>query len=340
MDIMEYVEALFGRKFWASALLFGAAILTIYYLHISYLPDPDVTVLVYLLLAAALAGAFIIVYIALATILPAVIWRGTIFGKKEYAAFKFGSKKSHSLLWWFGLPFVPTLISLMVIMLFDIGAGSYRGVFLGAGILSSITWLYVGLRQKKISGLKLKAIFIGTWILSWSMFAGSFLFVYAFVRAGFSEVSGESDHQIAWLYFFALLLMAVIGNVVVLEQPIASPIRKLPKKWRVVVWPCIVAIMLVAFIGLASRSWWVVPQMVMRAYGLGGDIEVSMVVNKDGQDAVQALDIPMDCKDGGACRVDNILLRSRLGSRYVLATKQSKKFTLPSAVILAIREKE
>lgn len=312
----------------------GGMLLLIYFVHIDYLPDPDVAALVYLLLAAAVAGAFLIGFIAIANVLPAMIWNATILGKKEFENFQFGSERSRSLLFWFGLPFIPTLTAVTLALLFEWEFTESLAIFL-CGFAISLAWLYYGLRRHGIKGWKVEGRYLIAWSLSWFTFVAPFIFILMFVTQGFATADTGGERIFAWIYLILLLLIAVCGNVIALQYK-NRVMQSLSEKWRWVACSSAVAVILLFIVSFAAKAWWVVPQMVMRAYGLGGDMKVHLVFNKEGQDTLRVLKIPMDCTDTSACGIDTLLLRSRLGSRYVLFHGQVGQIVIPASTVLAI----
>lgn len=312
----------------------GGMLLLMYFVHIGYLPDPDVAALVYLLLAAAVAGAFLIGFIAIANVLPAMIWNEMILGKKEFENFQFGSERSRSLLFWFGLPFIPTLTAFTLALLFEWEFTESLAIFL-CGFAISLAWLYYGLRRHGIKDWKVEGRYLIAWSISWVTFVASFLFILMFVMQGFATADTGGERIFAWIYLILLLFIAVCGNVIALQLN-NRVMQNISEKWRWAVWSSAVAVILLFIVSFAAKAWWVVPQMVMRAYGLGGDMKVHLVLNKEGQDILRVLKIPMDCTDTSACGIDTLLLRSRLGSRYVLFHGQVGQIVIPASTVLAI----
>lgn len=334
--MLENLKSIFNTTTYAASAFMGGMLLLIYFVHIDYLPDPDVAALVYLLLAAAVMGAFLIGFIAIANVLPAMIWNAAILGKKEFENFQFGSEKSRSLLFWFGLPFIPTLIAFTLALLFEWEFTDSLAIFL-CGFAVSLAWLYYGLRRHGIKDWKVEGRYLIAWSGSWITFVAPFLFVLIFVRQGFATADTDLERVFAWVYLIGLLFLVSSGNVIALQHD-KWMLRNLSEKWRRAVRTSAVAVILLFIVSFATKAWWVVPQMVMRVYGLGGDMKVRLVFNKEGQDTLRALKIPMDCADTSACRIDTLLLRSRLGSRYVLFHRQVGQIVIPASTVLAIHD--
>lgn len=334
--MMENLKSIFNTTTSAASIFMGGMLLLLYFVHIGYLPDPDVAALVYLLVAAALAGAYLVGFIAVANVLPALIWNAVILGKNEFANFQFESEKSNGLIFWFSLPFIPTLTAFTLVLLVKWEFSKGLAILL-CGVAVSFSWLYYGLRRHGIKSWKAQGRYLSAWVGSWVTFVAPFLFILMFIRQGFATADTEVENIFAWVYLILLLFIAVFGNVVALQHN-NRVMQGLNEKWRWVAWSAAVALILLIIVSFAAKAWWVVPQMVMRVYGLGGDMKVHLVFNKEGQDTLKVLKVPMDCAATSVCRIDTLLLRSRLGSHYVLFHGQVGQIVIPASAVLAIHD--
>lgn len=335
MEIIEYLEVLFGRKFWSAALFSGGLIFLAYFIYIGFIPELDITALVYLLLAAAFVGVFLVAYLALANILPAIVWQAAVIGKEEYKEFGLDAGKyGHKL--WFGLSFLPTLVGVLTVLSTDPGFWMSWAIFVG-GLVVSLTSLITGMRLKKIS-TRIQLKYILAWTLSWCTFAIPLMFIFFFLSAGIRETASPIE---TYSYLFGLPIIAVIWNVIAVRPDSDFKIvEKVPERWRPFAWSTIVGLSTVLVLTIVTRSAWMIPNAVMRAYGLGGDINVSLILNEEGWRALSLLSIPSDGQQGNTYRVEHVLLRFRLGNQYVFSHDQSGQFSLPKSYVLAMRNEQ
>lgn len=332
--ILDDLKLVFNTTTFSVCALFGGFLMLLYYIHINYLPVPDVSDSFFVLLAATFVGAFLTVFIAAGNILPALTFKTVIFGRTGFNAFKFESEKGYNLLFWFGLPFLPTLAAFTLAVQ---GAWETRtswAIFL-FGLICSLALIDIGVRKVKIVKWTVQGQYVLAWAISWFTFIVPYLFILLFVQQGIGSADSVINRNFAWPYLIVLLLLAVAANVIALQFNNIT-LQRAPTQRHWSVWSMSVGAVLFLIVTLGSRAWWALPQMVMRACGLGGDIKVSLVLNKEGQEALHALKIPIACADTRACRIDTLLLRSRLGSRYVLYHQEYGQIIIPSSTVLAI----
>lgn len=336
MEIFENPAALLGkRNFWIGVWLVGVVIFLTYYMGIGYMPDFEVSSLSFLLLVAAFVGLLFVVLISMFVLLPALVWKWTILGRKEYRAFLFGWENSKSISLWFGLPFVPTLaagLAAFYLYFFRERPGFYVGVVFVAGLLISIVWLWIGLKQKRIVGWRFKGWYVGCWVFSWFMFIVPFTFIALIV--GNVKVYFPEAEQATQLFFLgSLAVLAVMASVIALEPSLAPSFRSFPVKLRRIAQFMAVGGFFTLVLFLIPGTWHVFPKAVMRALGIGGDVPVTVVFSMEGGRVASLLGLIQEVPDGNAVPV-SLLLRSRLGTEYVFTQKDSRfQYILPKAAV-------
>ncbi len=304
------------------------------------MPDFDVSSLSFLLLAAALVGTLFVASISIFALLPALIWRWTILGRKEYQAFLFGWENSKSIGWWFGLPFVPTLgagFAAFYMYFFLKLSGIYAVAAFSVGFLISVAWLWIGLKRKGIAGGWFKVKYVLCWTFSWLTFTWLFFFVALIVFKHAKVDFPEAEQAMQLFYLGALSVLAVITSVLALDPSLAVAFRNFPTKLRPVAQFMAVGGFFTLVLFLVPGTWHVLPKAVMRALGIGGDIPVSVVFSTEGGRAASALGIEQEASEGDASR-GSLLLRSRLGTEYVFTQEGSQfQYVLPKAAVSGMR---
>lgn len=344
MEVFENLALLLGkRNFWIGGWLVGVAIFLSYYMRIGYMPDFDVSSLSFVLLAAALIGTLVVVLISVYVVLPALVWQWRVLGRKEYEPFLFSCENSRSIRLWFGAPFVPTLVSGLAafyLYFFWEKTGFYVAVVFAVGLLFSIAWLWRGLKQKGIVGWRFNVKFVASWMLCWLMFILPFYFIVLIVaRANVDLPVAEQGWRS--LYIIPLAILAMMASVMALDPYQSPTFSSFPVKLRRVAQFMVVGGFFTLFLFLNPGTWHVLPNAVMRALGLGGDVPVTVVFSTEGGRAASALGMVQEAPGGNAAPV-SLLLRSRLGTEYVFAQKGSRfQYILPKAAVTGMsREHE
>lgn len=341
MKTFESIMALLGRKLWIGVWIVGVMIFLSYYARIEYMPDFDVSSLSFLLLAAAVVGTLFVASIGIIVLLPALVWWWTVLGRKEYKAFWFGWENSKSLAWWFGYPFVPTLVAgfTAFYMYFLLQLPSICAfVVFAVGVLISIVWLWIGLKKNGIAGGWFKIKYVLCWTFSWSTFILPFLFIALIVFKHAKVDFPEAEQPMQLFYLGILLVLAVMASLLAL-QPFPA-FRNFPAKLRPVAQFAVVGGFFTLVLFLVPGTGDVLPKAVMRALGIGGDIPVGVIFSTEGRLAASALGIASE-GSGDNARSASLLLRSRLGTEYVFAQEGSQfQYVFPKAAVSGIRRKD
>lgn len=83
-----------------------------------------------------------------------------------------------------------------------------------------------------------------------------------------------------------------------------------------------------------SENWYMIPEAVVRTYGLGNLPNTEIVLNKSGCEIVKQLGINFISVDGNeSCRIHHCKILSRIGESYYLESDAKKRFVVPKEVI-------
>lgn len=336
MDISHYFKELLGPRFWGGALFLGWLIFFSYYMHISYLPDFDFFSLAHFLLAAAFVGAVLLLSISVVTLCPALMWRATVFGNKEYSKFEFELERSTSIMMWFAGPFFPIFIFCFFAFYVDF-IGGYSSIVISlivVGLVLSYLWLHLGLTKHGVTPRgRFYWWYIICWGVSWTTFIVPLGLIAIFVFASEQLISPNIGQIPQWTFFFLLSALAIFASAIALQQGVVK-FENVAPKWRIDVQFMTVGGVFALVLFLIPGVWSLLPTIVMRNLGLGGDLPVRVVLNDDGWKVASAFGIsPGDHADKSPAVA--LLLRSRLGSEF-LFFNNNMQFSLPKSMVLGV----
>lgn len=321
------------RYFYLASLGLGGIIMLGYYLHIDYLPDLDAGSLIYFLLILAATGALFIVMLGFAFVMPGLVWRHFAMRVKEFATLRFDARDHRPLMRSFWVPLLPTLVGTTAALYLRL-PDSWRWAIWLTSLACSLVWLFARLRKKgiKTCGAHCKYYFI--WLMSWSTLFISLYFIVMVIHDPSTPLSHFND--VAWLFFIEILLVISMFNVLVVKSP-GQALSRVPTKFRSVVWVAGIATVLFVAVTASTQAWSLIPRAVFRAYRLGGDIAVATVVTQQGCAVASAYDLDRTPLGDGTCHLENLKLRSRLGSEYLLIADNGTEFALPRSLVASLK---
>ena len=83
-----------------------------------------------------------------------------------------------------------------------------------------------------------------------------------------------------------------------------------------------------------SGNWYMIPESVVRTYGLGNLPNTEIVLNKSGCEIVKQLGVDFISVDGNeSCRIRHCKILSRIGESYYLESDAKKRFVVPKEFI-------
>jgi hypothetical protein len=289
----------------SSSLFCGGLIFLLYFWSVGFMPEMDVQASLTLLVAAAITGAFVLVYIVLLVLLPGLCLGFSLQGEKSRL-------KRVS---WFALPLLVFLV--VVFLLFE--TNSWK-IYSAAAVASLALVLAFLLRLSITKSLSVAfAYLLGVFLATGSLFV-----IYAIadqVLRGRPEWAILPHHQ-EWSIYIITAIIFLMN---------ASFVANSPSDWR---W----SVSLVCFLGLSVIILWptLIPNGVMGVYKFGHFVAASLALDEKGCAIAQDYGLPARPP---RCHLAEVLIHSRLGSTYYVEVRRddgtSVCFTLPAKEVLS-----
>jgi hypothetical protein len=322
----DYFKKNLMTVLWSCFLFFGGLIFIIYFASIRFMPDIDITSSVSLLVASAFTAAIILLFLFIASVLPGIIWLLSVQINQSIKPLWQGGKKSSEIvrqMLWFVLPLLLFILEIFFANKWRHDEWHYRPL-IGFVILSILGLsFYVWYRTRKFHT-------VITSIPAWGISAFCFylsLMVVLFI----SQDANLGDGAIDIYYFILAIVVIIVSNTLVVLEP-------KEKKYRL--WFFLLSFFAFLYLVVLFSGYNVIPKKVMSIYGFGNIEHVVIVVNDEGRDILKRLGIAEKCENTiKPDYIENVDIRSRLGSTYLLSCKMKEnktlKFTLPSRVVLS-----
>ncbi|MBI3776334.1 MAG: hypothetical protein HY273_12435 [Gammaproteobacteria bacterium] len=146
-------------------------------------------------------------------------------------------------------------------------------------------------------------------------------------------VSPDIGQIFQWIFFFLLSALAIFASAMALQHGVVK-FENVAPKWRIGAQFMTVGGVFALVLFLVPGVWPLLPTIVMRNLGLGGDLHVRVVLNDEGWKVASAFGIsPED--HGDKTPTAALLLRSRLGSEF-LFLNNDVQFSLPKSLVLGV----
>ncbi|TVU70165.1 hypothetical protein [Cobetia crustatorum] len=311
--LQEYFYGNVASVFWSFFLISGAVVFFLYYIHIGYMPDFDMTSSVSLLAAVSATSILFLVSMVVMGIMPGLFWdyywkdiEGDFDLSDRWTGLEAGATVK-SLFFWFALPILFVFISTIGVLFF----GLYSLVLLP--LVSFIYFLYI----LKEYNCRYKVGFKKLISLVFAIFMSS---IFAFFPLYFimKALSLKSEDVDKVLYLSGLLSLFVVFMNILVAAPITAPSLSVniidKKKFKK---NLAIGFSVLVMISLGSNSAYLIPEAVMRLYKFGNIDASRIVFDKDGCSILTEVGLVAD-GEYDMCYISNVLILSRLGEEYYL----------------------
>lgn len=308
---------------WLSFLILGGGLLALYYARIGYLPDIEWHLsLVYLAVVSFIGGAFGLLQ-SLAIFLPGYIWSEALIRDSQITeAFCHEEDTSERSVYWIflhlGIPFLICLIVSHVVLALPLGI--YLYVPATALSIAVVSYFFIWRKfpnlplpkgKKVDSPRKCKYVF---WFgLSVLLNQIAVLLIYYI-----SQPKGWDYWAITCICIFVVL---VSNHVIAVRH------SKSARQARAA---SLAASLLLL---VAADQFMHLPEKIMSLYGFGGENSVTILVNEDGANLIERLDLlNADC--GARHNVCGAQILSAVGPEYLIRLGDTT-FTLPKSMVIS-----
>lgn len=337
---------------WLIFLTFGGGLLALYYARIGYLPDMEWSSSLVYLAAASVIGGGVGLLLALAVLLPGLIWSEfLVFDPPLVIEFCYDESGREpclrTIMYWLGLPFgVVLLIShlalwtgviwyvaislVLLIITFFIIRRVFKSLLSGATEQVSWTDIFKHRSSKATTDragseyqlLERRVFMYSSWFTLSVLLSQISMFVIYRLSAT------PTDRR------FLVLTVICTAGVWISNHVVAVRYRWYPRQ---AVAASLVAAALLLF---AADRFSPLSLRVMGYFGFGGDPKVSLLVTVQGADIIKKLELPNRCVPQtpesqtreSLCGVE---LLSKVGNEYYFSL-EGRTFTLPKSAVLSI----
>jgi MFS family permease len=305
--------------FWSAFLLIGGAIFVWYYAYIGYMPDFDFRSAITILSAASITAILILIFFIVILIMPGAFWVETWANQSNLKSNwedKNNEKRFGAVAIWFSVPILVYYLG------FIIATYCYEALAVYALII--IFFLYfLGIKKFGLEGKLLHSEI-------WKMLATSFVSallaffpLYMVVTLSFSEIS-TSKGPATGVGIIVAVFIAIV-NVMATMKPksIHSPIY---------------------YSGLGLAAFFIVftsfeifhriPEMIMKTYKFGAIENASIVLKRDGCEAIEKYGLIQGSWEGDKCFMENVTIHSRLGNDMYVE-KGELRITIKNSDVLS-----
>ena len=337
LDLNDLLKPHVGLLIWIIFIGFGGGVLALYYAEINYFPEIAWKASLTYLAVISIVGGTIVVILSLLLFFPGYIWcRFLICDKLLENFFKMNGGQIYEtcalqVIKHLGFPFLVSIILAHLLLYFEsLRDKSCTPVYMLVGsfvlLVVSFFWIRFWFRKKLLEGPS-KPSQNGKEFPS-----ASRLFKYAF----WFDVSLVVSFTAMYLIFkiaesenYIFLTISCVLIVFLSNCAVAVLYSKYSARAIAV---SVIAATLMLFAADSSSS---LTTKLMAAYGLGGEQEVTVVVDNDGCVILKSLDLfSGSCEDEEYVQLQEVQLLSRLGSEYFLQSGQ-KGFVLPKKNVIS-----
>ena len=325
LKIENYFFENISTVVWSAVLAIGGLVFLAYFTQIEYMPELDLSSSAAIFAAAAASAILIMLVLAGVFILSGAFWSSTNKGTALSALWidKSGNYTNQGALLWFLAPILIAISSIISI--------TKSHIIEGITIITASSISYGILAWRNLPAITIRTFtkaFLGFLI---SIVISAFILAFPLTLIFMMAASG-SKNDLTTPWFSALLLSALVlaANLLVVIKPkTINPIT-----WYAVIGFGVLIIVLIHF-----DRFSVVASRTLQIFKFGNITEASVVLNKDGCTAAEALELKaIEKKSEETCILRNAKILSRLGSElYIEGQNLNNSFirlSIPSAFVV------
>ena len=312
----ENIQFFASKEIIGLSLIFGGAILLVYFYGIHYMPELEVVSIPIYLGAAAIVGLIFYIFVCYVQVLPGIVFRSFLDVEKDLI-YLWNKKKQLPL---FTFTFLLSVFLVPVSVAFICFYTSLWNIFKFALILFTLAiefFVYKYLCEGKFYLSKFALLlFFSSYISLVACMPLVIIVLIVFLNPQ-SRISSES----AWLVFFASsAVILVVNEFTLIDLPFKSSSSSLWtfKAYKFIFLP----IISFSFVTASFNSFVDIPGFVVETFGWGNIKNASLIMNYDGCQSVKQIDkkiLREECvKTKNFYRIDDLQILSTIGKSYFL----------------------